>query len=86
MIDTNLTNKLLQMKTKIEDAEKKQAQLQGRLDGVFERLKKDFGISSLEEADKALNKLDKELTKKEASLANAIEDLVQKFQELETNS
>jgi hypothetical protein len=83
MLDTNLANKLLQMKTKIEEAEKKQAQLQGRIDGVFERLQKDFGIDSLEAADAALNEIDIKLTKKEAALANNIDDLVQKFKDLE---
>jgi hypothetical protein len=79
MLSVEQANELIRMKAAIDAAEMKQAQLQGKLDGLFERLKKDFGFSSLEETDKALVKLDNTLIKKEDSLANNVDDLAEKF-------
>ena len=75
--------KLLEMKNKIEQAETKPAQLQGRLDGINERLKNEFSIISLTQADKELAKMEKELDKMEAELKAGIDEIEQEFQKME---
>jgi len=71
----DITKKLMAIKTKIEDAEKQESQLKGRLDAAYERLHKDFGVKTLPEAKKLLEKMDKELAQKEERLKADVEDL-----------
>jgi len=75
--------RLLAMKDKIIVAEKKAATLQGRLDGIYERMKSEFGVSTLDEADSVLAALDKELEEKERQLKANVALLECEFQKLE---
>jgi predicted transcriptional regulator len=79
----DLGAKLLDMKEKIAFAEKKAATLQGRLDGIYERMKSEFGVLTLDEADKVLIALDKELAEKEKRLSEKVSVLENEFQKLE---
>jgi hypothetical protein len=82
-MDSGLSTKLIAMKEKVEQAETKAAQLKGRLDGIYERLKTEFNLKSLEDADKELNRLDAELVEKEKLLADGVASLELEFQKLE---
>ena len=83
MTTKDLTAKLLTMKERVSQAEIKVSQLEGRLQGLYERLKKEYGIDSLEAANQMLTKLDKELTDKENVMAVEIGELEIQFSKLE---
>ena len=52
----------------VEDAERKKERAQGSLDAALQRLKREFKISSLAEAEKMAKKLKKEAETEEAAL------------------
>ena len=72
---SNVVERLMAIKKQIEDAELQQAQLQGRLDGVYERLKTEFGITTLEQAEDQLVALDSELNALESQLKKGVQRL-----------
>ena len=73
------TQELMNMKKEIERAEAQRSRFQGQLDGLLARLQDEYQIGSLEEAEKALARMDKELAKKEAALEAKIQELKTKY-------
>lgn len=69
------TEKLLKIKGLIEAAERQVAQIEGRLQSAHERLKKEFQIETVEEAQKELKRMDEDLTQMEIELAAGVEAL-----------
>ena len=61
-------DKLLKMKKKIEDGEKEQANLQGRIDSLFEQLEKEFGVKSIKEAESLMKELEDKIDKMDKDL------------------
>ncbi len=62
---------LLDLKERIEDADRDAARLEGQMTSLMESLKK-LGYSSVKEAEKALKKLDNLIEEKEEELNTAI--------------
>jgi len=77
--DEVLERRLLRMKNEIEELRTARDQAQGRLDASMDRLKNDFGCSSVEEAEKQLEKKEKQLVKERATLEKMVTELEGKF-------
>ena len=65
------------LKEKIEESKAKRARAEGALEQAMERLKKEFGCSTVEEAEAKIEALNKELDKDEADLAELL-DIIEK--------
>ena len=61
----------------VQDAQKSLSQLEGRLEALKEQMEKEFGITDIEEGEKLLAKMDKELEKKEAAFETGVLELKQ---------
>ena len=68
-------DRLLKMKKKIEDGEKEQANLQGRIDSLFEQLEKEFNVKSIEEAESLMRELEDKIDKMDEDLKRMITEL-----------
>jgi hypothetical protein len=66
---------LLDLKKEIEEAKKKQANLQGRREALLEQLQKEYGVETIDQAQKKLKQLDGQLKKKKEAIADATEEL-----------
>lgn len=66
---------LLDMKEQIEKAKTNKAQTEGRIQVLMERLDKEHGCETIAEAERAVDKLDKELIKMERQLTVAATEL-----------
>ena len=75
MSSDDITPKLQKIKMAIETAEREDAQLQGRLQGRYEWMEKEFGIKTLPEAEQRLVFMDDELTNLDADLHTKTEKL-----------
>ncbi len=69
---------LLDLKGRIEDADRDAARLEGQMTSLMESLKK-LGYSSIEEAEKALKKLDDLIEEKEGELNTAIHKVEEQY-------
>lgn len=70
---------LLDLKERIEDADRNAARLEGQMTSLMESLKK-LGYSSLEEAKKALKKLDDSIEDEEEKLNGAIRKVEEQYE------
>lgn len=68
-------DRLLKMKKKIEDGEKEQANLQGRIDSLFEQLEKEFNVKSIEEAEDLMKELEDKIDKMDEDLKRMTTEL-----------
>lgn len=75
----NIEEDLLELKEKIEKAKMEKAQIEGRLQGLRERLQKEFNCSSFDEAKKQLEKLEAERDPLEQELREEVEKLRDKY-------
>ena len=66
---------LLDLKKEIEEAKKRQANLQGRREALLEQLQKEYGVETIDQAQKKLKQLDAQLKKKKEAIADATEEL-----------
>jgi len=69
---------LLDLKERIEDADRDAARLEGQMTSLMESLKK-LGHSSIKEAQAALKKLDDRIEKKEGQLNTAIRKVEEQY-------
>jgi predicted nucleic acid-binding Zn-ribbon protein len=74
-----VTERLTKMKSAIEDAQRQEAQIQGRLESAFERLKSEFGIENIKDAESELAKMDKDLAERELKINKEVEELEKKY-------
>lgn len=63
---------LLSLKRKIEQAKSDQARAEGALEETQKRLKTEFGFATLAEVDAELVRLDEEIQRAEADLAEQV--------------
>lgn len=70
---------LLDLKDKIEDAKNKRAELTGTNKHLLEQLKEDWNCSSIKQALKKEESIDKEIDKLEHSKSKGIQELKQKY-------
>lgn len=75
----DLDKKLLQLKERIESCKTQKAMSEGKLESYMEKLKKDFGFSSLKEADEALAEMQAEIEEKEELLKEKLATLEMKY-------
>jgi len=75
----NIEQDLLNLKKKIDDNKRAMAQAEGKLEGYMARLEKEFGFSTVEEADAALTKLQKEIDRDGAKITKKIEELEERI-------
>jgi hypothetical protein len=75
----NSTNRLIDMKDKIEVAKSNIARMQGSRDQLYKTLQIDHGCKTLKEAENKLTKMTKDLDQKEIELTKGIEELEGKY-------
>jgi len=79
-----MSNKLLQqlegIKETIESSKNKKATIQGKIESIMERLKKEFACDTIEDATKLLKKLKSTIEKDETELKDGIEKLQDAFE------
>ena len=69
------TERLLEIKKQIDQAEKSQSEITGQIKSVVGQMKQEFNVSDLAEAETELDKIGKELDKQEAEFNNELEKL-----------
>jgi len=69
------TNRLLEIKSQIDDAKSKLSENAGQTKSEIDRMQKQFGVSKIPEAEKELKKIGTELDKKEAEFKKGQEKL-----------
>lgn len=74
-----MIEELTSLKKEIDAAKKNVSQLEGRSAEVFERLKKDFDVDSIETAEKLLLKLQHNLTKQNTAIEADFAKLKENF-------
>ena len=72
MSKDNLTQELLKLKTKVENAKTKQAKAKGALEQILKQIKKEFGCKNLKEAEALLKKLKEQETKAKQKYEKAL--------------
>ena len=72
-------DRLLKLKEEIDNAKEEKAGFQGQLKGLMDRIKKEYGCDTLEEAEKYLNELREKKKELEKKLNRGIEELEQEY-------
>lgn len=75
----DITKQLMEFKDKIDKAKIDKAQAEGRLAGIMEKLKKDFGCSSLEEAERFMTQEEEKIASMEAQLKKDMERMKNEY-------
>lgn len=70
-----LANRLIQMKTEIEEAKEKRSRLEGKQESLMAKLKEDFNCDSLEKAKRKENQLQKQYEKLETQLEKELDKI-----------
>lgn len=70
-----------QLKTKVEEAERRANKAEGALGEVKSRLKKEFDCDSLESAEKELKKLNKQMFKAKTEFDDALETFEEEWED-----
>ena len=70
---------LLDLKKQIEQAKTQVAELQGSRKHLMKELKDDWGCTTIEEAEKKLKKLQKELEQLQNKIKEQTEELIEKY-------
>jgi len=73
------SEKLLKMKTKIDEAKNELSKLEGKQEQLIDSLNKDFDCKTIEDAEQKLRKTEIELDKKEKELNNGLLELEKKY-------
>ncbi len=66
---------LQEMKQKVDDAKTNKAKYEGQLESISARLKDEYGLDSIADAEKKAEELEASITAKEKELAGGIEKL-----------
>jgi septation ring formation regulator EzrA len=77
----NLIQELSELKSKIEDAKTKSANISGKIESLHEELEKEFECKNTEDAELLLQKLETENKKESIELEKEIEMLQKEFRE-----
>lgn len=73
------TQELIDLKKKISESELERARLEGNLENLKEQMVKDFGVSTIEEAEEKLKALDSEIERKEKEIETKMADLRERY-------
>lgn len=74
-----LANQLLSLKRQIEVDKEKKARLEGQLASLMDRLKKEFNCETIEEAQKKVSKLNKDIERLMKSVKEKIDIIRQGY-------
>ena len=69
------TERLLEIKNQIDEAKSKQSEITGQIKSIKEQMKQKFKISDLNEAEKLLEEIGKELDEQEKKFEEGMKDL-----------
>lgn len=69
------TKRLLEIKNQIDEAKSKQSEITGQIKSIKEQMKQKFKISDLNEAEKLLEEIGKELDEQETKFEEGMKDL-----------
>ena len=72
---------LTTLKSKVEKAKEKKARLEGNLEMLFKKLKEEFDVDTLEEAQELLEKKQKQLEMKQTRLDRSVKALKDRMEE-----
>ena len=72
---------LTTLKSKVEKAKEKKARLEGNLEMLFKKLKEEFDVDTLEEAQELLDKKQKQLEMKQTRLDRSVKALKDRMEE-----
>ena len=75
MKNKELGRRLLDLKERIEDQKQKRAEMQGALKSLMQRLKQEFDIESVDQAEEKVKKEEAELRDLETDIREKIEEL-----------
>ena len=70
---SKIAERLMDIKDELERKNEERSELQGELRGLLARMKDEFNVGGLDEADKRLEEMGIELEQMEEQLANQIE-------------
>jgi len=70
---------LLKLKQKIDDAKQQSSELKGQQTALMKQLKDDWKCSSIEEAEKLMEKMDKEIKTLNEKIETGLEELDEKY-------
>ncbi len=72
---TNITDQLITLKNKIDKASEQATKLLGAVEQETKRLKEEFGLNDIEQANKWIDKAEEELDELDEQLENGIQKL-----------
>lgn len=75
----NITDKLIDLKEKIDEAKNNKAKAEGKQEELMSQLKKEFGITTLTQAERKLIKLEEEALALEKELGKGMEELEKEY-------
>ncbi len=70
---SKIAERLMDIKEELEQKKEERSELQGELRGLLARMKDEFNVDGLDEADKRLEEMGIELEQMEEQLANQME-------------
>jgi hypothetical protein len=76
----NTAKRLMEMKKDIADKKVEKNRLEGKVQSLMARLKKEYKCDTIDEAGEKLDELEKELKKKKIKLKNGIEKLEELYE------
>ena len=71
---------LIDLKDEIERAKEDKAKDEGRLSSLMERLSEEYGLNSLDEAEKKIAEIEKEVSVLDKEYDTGLKDLREKYQ------
>lgn len=74
-----LADQLLALKRQIETDKEKKARLEGRLTSLMERLQKEFGCKTIQEAEKKLTKLGVQIEELQVQVKEKIDGIRKQY-------
>ncbi len=73
-------SELLRLKQQIDDAKSQTAELKGHQSALMKQLKDDWKCNSVEEAEKLVKKMDREISDLNAKIEEGTKELEEKYQ------
>jgi chromosome segregation ATPase len=71
--------RLMQIKSQIEDAKTRQAEIKGQISGIIEQMKAKFKVADLPEAEKRLESMGADLDEKERQFQEGMSQLEEAY-------
>jgi predicted nucleic acid-binding Zn-ribbon protein len=76
----SLSQTLLSMKEKIEGAKEKRAQLKGELNELMRRLKQDYGITNIKQAEKKVKEMQAQIVEMDKEIEAGVAKLEKDYE------